>query len=50
VPVSEGHAISDQSEEAVMALFPAADVTAHLEPAGIVDRRLDDLVGGQAGR
>lgn len=50
VPVSEGHAISDQSEEAVMALFPAADVTAHLEPAGIVDQRLDDLVGGQAGR
>ncbi|HZZ10062.1 MAG TPA: cation diffusion facilitator family transporter [Paraburkholderia sp.] len=46
VSVSEGHTISDQSELAVMALFPAADVTAHLEPAGIVDRRLDDLVDG----
>lgn len=42
--VADGHTISDCSEEAVTALFPAADVTAHLEPAGIVDRRLDDLI------
>jgi cation diffusion facilitator family transporter len=42
--VAEGHAIGDDAEKAVQRLFPAADVTAHLEPAGIDDERLDDLV------
>ncbi|WP_246257169.1 cation diffusion facilitator family transporter [Pararobbsia alpina] len=42
--VDEGHAIGDLAECAVKDLFPAADVTAHLEPAGIVDDRLDDRV------
>jgi ferrous-iron efflux pump FieF len=42
--VDEGHTIGDDAECAVKALFPAADVTAHLEPAGIDDDRLDDRV------
>jgi cation diffusion facilitator family transporter len=42
--VDEGHAIGDVAECAVKDLFPAADVTAHLEPAGIDDDRLDDRV------
>jgi ferrous-iron efflux pump FieF len=42
--VAEGHAIGDRAEKTVQRLFQAADVTAHLEPAGIDDERLDDLV------
>jgi cation diffusion facilitator family transporter len=42
--VAEGHAIADRAEKTVQRLFQAADVTAHLEPAGIDDERLDDLV------
>lgn len=42
--VDVGHEIGDQAEEAVRGLFCRADVTAHLEPAGILDERLDDLV------
>jgi ferrous-iron efflux pump FieF len=42
ISVDEGHEIGDVAERAVAALFPMADVTAHLEPAGIVDERLDD--------
>jgi ferrous-iron efflux pump FieF len=42
--VEEGHAISDNAEKAVQRLFPSTDATAHLEPAGIKDERLDDLV------
>jgi cation diffusion facilitator family transporter len=42
--VNEGHTISDNAEKAVEQLFQSADVTAHLEPAGIDDERLDDLV------
>jgi ferrous-iron efflux pump FieF len=44
ISVEQGHDIGDRSEDAVRALFRAADVTAHLEPAGIDDARLDDLV------
>jgi cation diffusion facilitator family transporter len=42
--VAEGHAIGDRAEKSVQQLFQVADVTAHLEPAGIDDERLDDLV------
>jgi ferrous-iron efflux pump FieF len=42
--VREGHEISDVAEKAVQRLFTAADVVAHLEPAGIDDERLDDIV------
>jgi cation diffusion facilitator family transporter len=42
--VEEGHTIGDNAEKAVQRLFQTADVTAHLEPAGIDDERLDDLV------
>lgn len=42
--VEQGHTISDTAEKAVQQLFESADVTAHLEPAGIQDERLDDLV------
>jgi ferrous-iron efflux pump FieF len=41
--VDEGHEIGDLTEKAVAALFhSAADVTAHIEPVGIDDERLDD--------
>lgn len=42
--VDMGHDIGDAAEAAVRELFPAAEVLAHLEPAGIDDERLDDLV------
>jgi len=44
--IARGHAIGDAAEDAVRRLFlPAvADVTAHLEPAGIVDDRLGEQV------
>jgi cation diffusion facilitator family transporter len=42
--VNESHAIADKAEMAVEGLFPSADVTAHVEPAGIDDVRLDRLV------
>jgi divalent metal cation (Fe/Co/Zn/Cd) transporter len=42
--VEQGHSIGDHAEDAVRSIFHAADVVAHLEPAGIDDRRLDDLV------
>ncbi|KMY85302.1 Cobalt-zinc-cadmium resistance protein [Candidatus Paraburkholderia calva] len=42
--VAQGHAIADHAEKAVEQLFAASDVTAHVEPAGIEDQRLDDLV------
>jgi ferrous-iron efflux pump FieF len=42
--VEKGHSIGDRAEDAVRSIFQAADVVAHLEPAGIDDRRLDDLV------
>jgi ferrous-iron efflux pump FieF len=45
LPVRRAHAIADSAERAVRTLFPAgAEVTAHLEPAGINDHRLDDRV------
>ncbi|WMQ73366.1 MAG: Ferrous-iron efflux pump FieF [Sodalis sp.] len=42
--VDTGHAICDSAEAAVRALFSVAEVSAHLEPAGITDERLDDLI------
>jgi hypothetical protein len=41
LPVRRAHAIADSAERAVRYLFPAgAEVTAHLEPAGVNDDRL----------
>ena len=43
--VHSGHDIVDVVEHAVAALFPdGSEVIGHLEPAGIVDERLDDRV------
>ena len=43
--VAHGHAIGDAAEAAVENLLPGTvDVTAHLEPFGIDDERLDDRV------
>ncbi len=42
--VVQGHEIADRAEKAVQRLFQASDVTAHVEPAGIQDQRLGDLV------
>ncbi|GBU14284.1 transporter [Enterobacterales bacterium] len=42
--VDVGHDIGDAAEVAVSLLFNVADVTAHLEPSGIDDDRLDDLL------
>ncbi len=43
--VARGHAICDTVEIAVVRLFPTTvEVSAHLEPAGIQDERLDNLV------
>lgn len=46
--VREGHEIVDAAECAVAGLFPGgSEVIGHLEPAGIVDERLDDRVHPQ---
>ena len=42
--VDVGHEIGDAAEMAVSLLFKSADVTAHLEPDGIDDDRLDNLL------
>jgi divalent metal cation (Fe/Co/Zn/Cd) transporter len=43
--VKQGHAIGDLAEAAVVNLLPGVvEVTAHLEPFGIDDDRLDDRV------
>jgi ferrous-iron efflux pump FieF len=43
--VVEGHAIGDATETAVQGLLPGAvEATAHIEPHGIADERLDDAV------
>ena len=45
VTVEVGHAIGDATETAVQNLLPGAvEATAHLEPHGIDDERLDDAV------
>src|SRR5271167_717637 len=45
VAVDVGHAIGDSTETAVQNLLPGAvEATAHLEPHGIDDERLDDAV------
>jgi len=44
--IDEGHTVGDAAEASVRRLFPSiVEVTAHLEPAGIDDERLDDRVG-----
>jgi divalent metal cation (Fe/Co/Zn/Cd) transporter len=46
--VASGHAIADAAEKVAGELFPeGAEVTAHIEPAGIADERLDDKVHAQ---
>jgi cation diffusion facilitator family transporter len=43
--IDEGHTVGDAAEAAVRRLFSSiVEVTAHLEPAGIEDERLDDRV------
>jgi ferrous-iron efflux pump FieF len=43
--IDEGHAVGDATEVTVERLFPSiVEVTAHLEPAGIKDERLDNRV------
>jgi cation diffusion facilitator family transporter len=45
LPVAHGHSISDRAEAEVRNLFPeGSEVTVHIEPAGIRDKRLDDEV------
>ncbi|MBV8443961.1 MAG: cation transporter, partial [Hyphomicrobiales bacterium] len=45
VTVEVGHAIGDATETAVQNLLPGAvEATAHLEPHGIDDERLDDAI------
>lgn len=47
--VDEGHAIGDATEDAVRRLLPGTvEATAHLEPHGIDDRRLDNAVAGRS--
>ena len=47
--VDVGHAISDATELAVQKLLPGlVETTAHVEPHGILDARLDDAVAGKS--
>jgi len=46
--VDIGHAIGDATETAVQNLLPGTvEATAHVEPHGIIDARLDDAVAGK---
>jgi cation diffusion facilitator family transporter len=46
--VDVGHAIGDATELAVQSLLPGTvEATAHVEPHGILDERLDDAVAGK---
>lgn len=46
--VDIGHAIGDATEDAVRRLLPGkVEATAHVEPHGIADARLDDAVAGK---
>jgi ferrous-iron efflux pump FieF len=48
--LEDAHAIGDGTEMAVKALLPGTvEVTAHVEPYGIKDDRLDDRVRRAAG-
>jgi ferrous-iron efflux pump FieF len=43
--IDESHAVGDVVEASVARIFPSTvEVTAHLEPGGIADDRLDDRV------
>jgi ferrous-iron efflux pump FieF len=47
--VDIGHAIGDATETAVQKLLPGTvEATAHIEPYGIADQRLDDVVAQQS--
>ena len=47
--VDVGHAIGDATEDAVRRLLPGkVEATAHVEPHGIADERLDDAVAGKS--
>ena len=47
--VAEGHAIGDATEVAVQKLLPGqVEATAHIEPHGILDERLDHAVAQQS--
>ncbi len=47
--VDVGHAIGDATEIAVQSLLPGTvEATAHVEPYGIADPRLDDAVAGKS--
>ncbi len=45
ISLEDGHAIADRVERAVRAVFPAAEVLAHQEPADVADDRLDHRLG-----
>jgi len=48
--IDEGHSVGDDAEASVRRLFSSiVEVTAHLEPAGIDDERLDDRVASVEG-
>jgi cation diffusion facilitator family transporter len=48
--VEQGHEIVDEVETAVCALFPGeAEVIVHMEPAGIIDERLDNRIRATTG-
>ncbi|MDX1541494.1 MAG: cation transporter dimerization domain-containing protein, partial [Geminicoccaceae bacterium] len=38
------HDIAHEVEDRIRAAFPAADVTVHQEPAGLLDERLDERI------
>jgi cation diffusion facilitator family transporter len=45
LPVERGHAIGDATEQAIENLLPGTvEATAHLEPSGIDDERLDERI------
>ena len=43
--LSESHKIADNREAALRQAIPGADIVIHQDPASIVERRIDDVIG-----
>ena len=43
--LSESHKIADNREAALRQAIPGADIVIHQDPASVVERRIDDVIG-----
>ncbi|MDG1828373.1 MAG: cation transporter dimerization domain-containing protein, partial [Luminiphilus sp.] len=43
--LSDSHKIADNREAALRQAIPGADIVIHQDPASVVERRIDDVIG-----